>query len=543
MYTGFIVATALCGFAPSYELLLAARIVAGVFGGVIGALVLAIVADVVPYARRARGNARSSRGVLARGGRGRAARAVVRRALLVARAVSRARRRSASSSAWSRGALMPAARRARRARPRARGPLAQLRAVFGVPNHLRAFAFMIALMLARLHGDPVHRRRTTSPTSASPRPSLPIMYFAGGARDALHRAGDRPARRPLRQEARVHDPRARLARADPRARRTCRALPLAAVVAGRRSLFFIFVPGRFGPAMALVTGSVEPRAARQLHELQRARSSSSAPGSASFAAGTDRRPGAGRHADRLRLASAGSRSASTLVAIVLALPHPHRRRRRHARPPGTRRAAGVTSSRLRRAPQAARTMIIRSLLDTDLYKFTMMQVVLHHFPGAQVEYRFKCRNAGRRPDAVHRARSRARSARCARCGSRADELDYLRRWRFFKSDFVDLLGLFQLDERFVKVDAARRIRRARSTSRSRARGCTRSCSRCRCSRSSPRSTTATTSPDAGLRRRAPPARGQDRAGQRGRRPRLPHRRLRHAPALLARLAGGGRARR
>jgi hypothetical protein len=38
-------------------------------------------------------------------------------------------------------------------------------------------------------------------------------------------------------------------------------------------------------------------------------------------------------------------------------------------------------------------MIITSLLDTDLYKFTMMQVVLHQFPGAQVEYRFVCRNA------------------------------------------------------------------------------------------------------------------------------------------------------
>ena len=37
-------------------------------------------------------------------------------------------------------------------------------------------------------------------------------------------------------------------------------------------------------------------------------------------------------------------------------------------------------------------MIITSLLDTDLYKFTMMQVVLHHFPVAQVEYLFKCRN-------------------------------------------------------------------------------------------------------------------------------------------------------
>ncbi len=36
-------------------------------------------------------------------------------------------------------------------------------------------------------------------------------------------------------------------------------------------------------------------------------------------------------------------------------------------------------------------MIIHSLLDTDLYKFTMMQVVLHHFPGAQAEYAFRCR--------------------------------------------------------------------------------------------------------------------------------------------------------
>jgi nicotinate phosphoribosyltransferase len=39
-------------------------------------------------------------------------------------------------------------------------------------------------------------------------------------------------------------------------------------------------------------------------------------------------------------------------------------------------------------------MVIQSLLDTDLYKFTMMQVVLHHFPGAQVEYKFRCRTEG-----------------------------------------------------------------------------------------------------------------------------------------------------
>jgi len=95
-------------------------------------------------------------------------------------------------------------------------------------------------------------------------------------------------------------------------------------------------------------------------------------------------------------------------------------------------------------------MIIRSLLDTDLYKFTMMQVVLHHFPGAQVEYRFKCRNAN--VDLVPyigEIESEIR-ALCALRFTRA-ELDYLRGWRFFKSDFVDLLGLFQLDERFIRV--------------------------------------------------------------------------------------------
>jgi nicotinate phosphoribosyltransferase len=95
-------------------------------------------------------------------------------------------------------------------------------------------------------------------------------------------------------------------------------------------------------------------------------------------------------------------------------------------------------------------MIIRSLLDTDLYKFTMMQVVLHHFPGAQVEYRFKCRNAGiDLTPFVGEIREEIR----ALCGLRfaPEELAYLRGWRFFKSDYIDLLGLFQLDERFIHV--------------------------------------------------------------------------------------------
>src|SRR6185295_8718898 len=95
-------------------------------------------------------------------------------------------------------------------------------------------------------------------------------------------------------------------------------------------------------------------------------------------------------------------------------------------------------------------MIIPSLLDTDLYKFTMMQVVQHHFAEAQVEYRFKCRNANiDLSPYVAEIEEEIRALCDLRFSQR--ELDYLRRWRFFKSDFVDLLGLFHLDQRFVKV--------------------------------------------------------------------------------------------
>jgi nicotinate phosphoribosyltransferase len=95
-------------------------------------------------------------------------------------------------------------------------------------------------------------------------------------------------------------------------------------------------------------------------------------------------------------------------------------------------------------------MIIESLLDTDLYKFTMMQVVLHHFPGAEVEYRFKCRTPDVDLTPYLGEIEREISALCA-LGFSDRELAYLRRWRFFKSDFVDLLGLFHLDERFVEL--------------------------------------------------------------------------------------------
>ncbi len=95
-------------------------------------------------------------------------------------------------------------------------------------------------------------------------------------------------------------------------------------------------------------------------------------------------------------------------------------------------------------------MIIRSLLDTDLYKFTMMQVVLHHFPQAEVEYRFKCRNAG--IDLTpYVDEIRAELAQLCELRFTTDELDYLRGMRFIKSDFVDFLALFHLNAKYVVV--------------------------------------------------------------------------------------------
>jgi DHA1 family inner membrane transport protein len=52
-YTGFILSTFVCGLSSSYSMLLISRIIAGAFGGLISAQVLSIIADKIPFERRA----------------------------------------------------------------------------------------------------------------------------------------------------------------------------------------------------------------------------------------------------------------------------------------------------------------------------------------------------------------------------------------------------------------------------------------------------------------------------------------------------------
>ncbi len=53
-YTGFIAGTFFCGFATSYPLLIAARIITGLFGGVIGSISMAIITDLFDIHHRGR---------------------------------------------------------------------------------------------------------------------------------------------------------------------------------------------------------------------------------------------------------------------------------------------------------------------------------------------------------------------------------------------------------------------------------------------------------------------------------------------------------
>lgn len=97
--------------------------------------------------------------------------------------------------------------------------------------------------------------------------------------------------------------------------------------------------------------------------------------------------------------------------------------------------------------------IITSLLDTDLYKFTMWQAMLHRHPQTQSQYEFVCRNTPAYPltellDEVNAELDHL----CTLRFTQAD-LDYLGSMRFIKSDFIDFLRIFQFQRAFISASA------------------------------------------------------------------------------------------
>lgn len=95
--------------------------------------------------------------------------------------------------------------------------------------------------------------------------------------------------------------------------------------------------------------------------------------------------------------------------------------------------------------------IVTSLLDTDLYKFNMNQVIFHKHTDLLGQYYFKCRNEGVvfTPEMVDEIKAQL-DWLCS-LKFRKDELDYLRSIRFIKNDYVEFLRLWRPIKDYVTI--------------------------------------------------------------------------------------------
>ena len=93
--------------------------------------------------------------------------------------------------------------------------------------------------------------------------------------------------------------------------------------------------------------------------------------------------------------------------------------------------------------------IVVSLLDTDLYKFNMDQVIFHTHTNLSGEYYFKCRNEGIvfTPEMLSEINSQIDYLCFLRFTN--EELDYLRSIRFIKNDYVEFLRLWHPVREYV----------------------------------------------------------------------------------------------
>ena len=96
--------------------------------------------------------------------------------------------------------------------------------------------------------------------------------------------------------------------------------------------------------------------------------------------------------------------------------------------------------------------IVVSLLDTDLYKFNMDQVIFHKHTDLSGEYYFRCRNAGVKFTKEMFEEINAQIDHLCTLRFRKSELDYLRSIRFIKNDYVEFLRLWHPIRDYVETN-------------------------------------------------------------------------------------------
>lgn len=253
LYAGFLAGTLLCGLAPNYWTLLAARFVTGAFGGILGGMAMAIIGDVFHESRRGRATG----------------------ALMSAFAVASVfgvpiGQVLGLRFGWHAPFLvlavlgLPILFIAARALPRLDAhlhkasrehPLEQLRSIFTDTNHLRAFALTVSLMLGNFCIFPYLSPYLVANVGIREE-HLPIAYILGGALTLVGaplagRMADRYGK------LRVYRVIAPLSAVVMLALTNLPVVPLWIAVV-TMALLMLCNAGRMVPAMAMITSSVLP---------------------------------------------------------------------------------------------------------------------------------------------------------------------------------------------------------------------------------------------------------------------------------------------
>lgn len=253
LYVLFMLATLACGLAPNYPSLLAARALAGAFGGILGAMVQTMVADVVPFERRgqAMGTVMAAFSLSTVAG--------VPLGLFLANNIHALGWRApfffivllSGGFLYIGYRMLPPL--TAHLQSRAQGNVfRQIHAVVREPNHLKAFVFMSLLMMTGFTVIPYIALYYTTNVGMSER-FITVVYLCGGAATFFT----------SRLIGRLADRHGKL--------RVFRWVGLAAfvpllvtthlvpvpwwVVLLNSTIFFVLVPGRMIPGMAMVTAA------------------------------------------------------------------------------------------------------------------------------------------------------------------------------------------------------------------------------------------------------------------------------------------------
>ncbi len=255
VYVGFVAAAAVTASAQSFAMLLFARALAGMFGGVLYGVIFTVIGDTIPEARRGRatGVVMTSFAVATVAGVPLAlllSNAFNWRAAFVVVAVS-----GAINALIAQRTLPSVAHTGAVDSGKHPALWSEFARTLTFPNHLRAFAFTLLMMVSGFMVIPYISLYMTL-NIGLPEAQLPLIYLAGGiatfftARWFGHWADRRGKRTVYRWVALISIAPLLIITHAP-------VLPLVGTLA-IAVMFFVFVSGRMVPGMAVVTSAARP---------------------------------------------------------------------------------------------------------------------------------------------------------------------------------------------------------------------------------------------------------------------------------------------